>query len=202
MGLPVLRLADIPNEGLTLSYDLRAEELMLTPDEARLPNGLSLSLEIFRIGTSVHVTGLLAGTFLRECVRCLKEYEDSTRLPVSVEYRPVERPKIRQAKSIPAEPENLLGPEQDLGADVYSFLGDRLDLTGMVREQVIMATPMQPLCSEECRGLCPVCKQDRNQVQCGCIEMNRPNPFSVLRRLSRPRETSPPTNPFENPLQN
>ncbi len=50
-------------------------------------------------------------------------------------------------------------------------------------ELISLALPLQPLCSEDCRGLCPRCGADRNRVECDCEELKPPSPFAVLARL-------------------
>jgi uncharacterized protein len=67
--------------------------------------------------------------------------------------------------------------------DVYPLVGDQLELGEMLREQVILAEPMQPLCRVACRGLCPVCGQDLNERPCACPEARQASPFAVLKQL-------------------
>lgn len=43
-----------------------------------------------------------------------------------------------------------------------------VDLTGDVREAILCAFPSHPVCSSECRGLCPQCGVNRNKVECKC----------------------------------
>ena len=43
-----------------------------------------------------------------------------------------------------------------------------LDVIELLREQFQLALPMKPLCSEACRGLCPVCGTNLNKGQCDC----------------------------------
>ncbi len=38
-----------------------------------------------------------------------------------------------------------------------------LDITEVVRQDLIISLPMQPLCSEDCKGLCPVCGANLNE---------------------------------------
>lgn len=45
-----------------------------------------------------------------------------------------------------------------------------LDLTPWVWEVLILSLPEGVLCSENCRGLCPVCGKKRSDGDCGCIE--------------------------------
>jgi uncharacterized protein len=37
-----------------------------------------------------------------------------------------------------------------------------VDLTPLLREELILATPLAPLCRPDCAGLCPVCGEDLN----------------------------------------
>ena len=43
-----------------------------------------------------------------------------------------------------------------------------LDLDGLVTEDITLEMPMQMLCREDCKGLCPQCGADRNKGDCGC----------------------------------
>jgi len=39
----------------------------------------------------------------------------------------------------------------------------KIDLTPLLREELILATPLAPLCRPDCQGLCEVCGDDLNQ---------------------------------------
>jgi uncharacterized protein len=43
-----------------------------------------------------------------------------------------------------------------------------LDLREAVRQQLVLAEPMKPLCRDGCAGLCPTCGADRNAGPCTC----------------------------------
>ena len=45
----------------------------------------------------------------------------------------------------------------------------------ILREQVLLALPMDALCAERCKGLCAQCGQDLNEKPCGC-EQRRVDP--------------------------
>jgi uncharacterized protein len=55
----------------------------------------------------------------------------------------------------------------------------------MLREQVILAEPMHPLCREECLGICPVCGRDRNLAPCECKEASEGNLAEKIRLAQR-----------------
>jgi uncharacterized protein len=181
MALPVLHLNEIPNEGLSLSCDVHADDLALGPEDVRIPGGLVMSVNAVKAGTTVHVTGTLSGTAHRQCVRCLKEYDDALWIPVVGEYHSETDPKAR-----PAGRESSERSDEDTDDDGYVYEGEEIELADMLREHVILAAPMQPLCHDECLGLCPVCGQDLNVRRCECREEQIQSPFAVLKQL---RET-------------
>jgi len=42
------------------------------------------------------------------------------------------------------------------------------DVTEEIRETVLLNIPMQPLCSKGCKGLCPICGNNKNEKDCFC----------------------------------
>ena len=43
-----------------------------------------------------------------------------------------------------------------------------VDLTETVKQAFLLEIPMKPICSENCRGLCPSCGVNLNEETCGC----------------------------------
>lgn len=57
-----------------------------------------------------------------------------------------------------------------------SFIeGNNLDLDRLIYEELIPTIPMKVLCSEECKGICPVCGANRNKQDCDC-DQSVPDP--------------------------
>jgi len=79
MGLLTPLVADITAEGLSLVGEATAEELGLTETDATLRGPLSVSLDLMQADEMIAVTGVLEGTVVRQCVRCLNEYDDALR---------------------------------------------------------------------------------------------------------------------------
>ncbi len=52
--------------------------------------------------------------------------------------------------------------------DAFEIVGDQLDLKPIARELVLLDAPSTPLCTPDCRGLCPVCGVNRNETACSC----------------------------------
>lgn len=98
------------------------------------------------------VDGRVTITFRTSCDRCLKEVSTT----LSLEF-----------ERVVASPEAAC--EDDEEADDLSFMdGYQLDVETFVYNEIIGNWPAKILCKEDCKGLCPVCGQDRNVRDCGC----------------------------------
>ena len=81
------QLTDILEEGLDLADEVQPDELGLLPEEAQVSGALSLSARLTKAGDQIYVEGVIDGTFVRECVRCLKQYEAYAEVPFTVSYQ-------------------------------------------------------------------------------------------------------------------
>ncbi|ULA61238.1 MAG: hypothetical protein LZF60_310139 [Nitrospira sp.] len=181
-------IVDIGPEGLPLSCSASGPQLGLDGPEDRFDGPLTIQLELLQQEGRISVTGTLEGTAIRQCVRCLAEYADPLLVSLYAEYLPQATGAAKSAQAEqgrrtarrapqPVEPEEEADEEDEL----YWYQGDHLDLAPMLREQVILAAPMQPICREDCLGLCPQCGQNLNERRCGCPPAQAPSPFRVLR---------------------
>ncbi|MBU1355768.1 MAG: DUF177 domain-containing protein [Candidatus Edwardsbacteria bacterium] len=120
---------------------------------------LSGDLIIEKCGTTLRVKGSLNFTALQECSRCLNDFECAVSQPVELFYR---TGKLEDA---------LIGKEAELKSDdlnVIAYKGNELDIWPDIREAMMLALPMKPLCSDDCRGICSGCGQDLNSGKCKC----------------------------------
>jgi uncharacterized protein len=71
-------------------------------------------------------------------------------------------------------------------AEIGFYEGKGLELMDILREQVMLALPMQRVCSEDCKGICPVCGRNRNETTCDCKVQNTDDRWAAaLRNLER-----------------
>jgi uncharacterized protein len=82
------------------------------------------------------------------------------RYPLEAEFDLYYRP----ASDVPEEEEVKI----DAGEAEIGFYEDGLELEDILREQVLLALPMQRVCSETCKGICPACGKNRNETACDC----------------------------------
>ncbi len=123
----------------------------------RFPAFLGVELTYYRSGADLFFGGHLRGAITASCGRCLEEYSFTLEQDFAFVLTP-ERSKAERGA------EELHGGE--LGSSNYS--GDEIDLAPLISEQVILALPTRPLCSESCRGLCEACGANRNRESCDC----------------------------------
>lgn len=96
------------------------------------------------------VEGSVRLTFRTACDRCLAETE--TTLDLSFE-RIVASPEV----------------SEDEEMDDLSFMeGYQLNVEAFVYSEIIGNWPDKILCGKDCKGICPVCGQNRNERDCGC----------------------------------
>ena len=133
--------------------------------EARLLRTQRSILASCRVSTEVELT----------CSRCLRPFH----LPLTVKFEEEFLPTIDVISGAP-----LPSPEEP---DAFTIDKHHiLDLTEAVRQYALLATPMKPLCRQDCAGLCPTCGQNLNQGQCDCpVETMDPR-WAELKQLMTP----------------
>ena len=67
--------------------------------------------------------------------------------------------------------------------ELYPYEGEKLDLSEAFFDNLFLEMPMTAVCSESCRGLCPVCGADLNRGQCDCQKNKIDARFSALESL-------------------
>ena len=106
---------------------------------------VELDMRFESVMEGVLVTGTVRAPLTGECVRCLE---------------PIERELetgFQQLYSYPDASEYGTGAPEDADEETLPIEGDLFDLEPMLRDAVVLALPMQPVCREDCPGLCSQC---------------------------------------------
>ena len=157
--------------------------------EVRAGRSLAIDLEFHRVGEEVFVSGRLRGALESPCCRCLEPAHVDVDQPFLAVYLPAPAATrgagVREGQEIePGAPSEALGQGIDPESpDIFCHVRGWLDLTPMLREQILLAIPPRALCGEECRGLCPTCGANQNQARCGCPPQSGISKFDKLRGL-------------------
>lgn len=139
------------------------------------------SVRAHRMGEDLFLEGLAEGELDPECSRCLARYRQRLREPFRLILEPA-------GDRSPADPEAATALKRSgmcLGGEVETgwFRGSEIDLESFLVELVSLALPVQPLCREECAGLCASCGADLATGACGCKPVGPDSPFAVLAAL-------------------
>ncbi|SCE65459.1 YceD family protein [Micromonospora mirobrigensis] len=108
-----------------------------------VPEGadLDLDLRLESVSEGVLVSGTVSGPVRGECGRCLREIDDSLTVNVQELYA------YENSTTDETTDEDEVGRMQD----------DLIDLEPALRDAVVLTLPTNPLCREDCPGLCPEC---------------------------------------------
>lgn len=174
-------LAKIPAHGLSLETEIGSAELALPEDEQlSITAPVRVRGRLTKVMEQVYFHGSIGGTVVAPCSRCLDVVNDDFDVEARGVFLPV------GSSRIPGDADEG-GVTDDL--DVYSHDGVRINLYPLVRDQVVMAFPVQTLCREACAGLCQACGVNLNEQPCTCeVESGDPR-FAVLRQLKSSEST-------------
>jgi uncharacterized protein len=109
----------------------------------RVPEGspVELDLRLEAVMEGVLVTGTARADLTGECARCLEPLRDDVEVDL-------------QELFVYEESDTAADDEDD---DVSRLEGDLLDLEPLLRDAVVLSLPFQPLCRDDCPGLCIEC---------------------------------------------
>ena len=111
----------------------------------RVPEGseVELDLRLEAVMEGVLVTGTATAALEGECVRCLEPISDDVEVTFQELYVYDDQ---RHVPTDEAEDDGVSRLEDDL-----------VDLEPLLRDAVVLALPFQPLCMDDCPGLCTEC---------------------------------------------
>jgi uncharacterized protein len=155
------------------SWWAEVRPLFRDPD-AKLITPLAVEFEAYRLGARLLFRGKLTGEIELRCSRCGEPVALRLREPLELLLEPAQNPAQIPEGGIELDAEDL-----ELGR----YAGEELDFGPVVLEILALAWPMQPLCSESCLGLCPVCGAVRSRQACSCETEQVSRPFAGLGQL-------------------
>jgi len=165
-------ISEIPEEGIDIEL---SEDIVL--ESAKTVSPLHAALNIRTIGSEVLVNGVLEGDVELQCSRCLNAFTVRVQSPVNVVYEP--------SKTINKEERYRLKRDE---LDIGFYRNDTLDTDDVLVEQLLLNMPMKPLCSAECKGICPQCGTDLNVTGCTCSFSETDPRLKVLEQLLKKKE--------------
>jgi uncharacterized protein len=106
---------------------------------------VEINLHLEALSNGVTVNGTTSATWAGECRRCLTPMSARMTIELSELYQQM--------------------PDD---SEAYVIDNDQINLLPMVRENLLLAVPLGPLCREDCPGFCPHCGKDLSESECSC----------------------------------
>lgn len=111
----------------------------------RAGSPIDLDLRLESVMEGVLVSGSVQAQAQGACVRCLDPVTEAIEVPIQELFAYADRAAHHQE----------VGADDD--EDQRVLEGDLLDLEDTIRDAVVPALPFQPVCNEDCPGLCSEC---------------------------------------------
>ncbi len=159
-----------PHERYEKTYEARAFPADTTY-EVVAP--VALEFDIFKDKQQFRLAGSVRTTLQLPCSRCLEPFAWPVEASFDLRYQP-------HAENVGDGDEAEI-EEDDLSTAFYD--NDEIDLGQLMREQFLLSLPMKPLCSDACKGLCPMCGTNLNRGGCDCKRDCDDPRFDALRAI-------------------
>jgi uncharacterized protein len=132
-----------------------AEVLDLRAEGAAFEDPVKVQLSVTKSQDQIICRGKVTTGVKLECSRCLSSYRHSLSSDLDFVV-------------------DLTGDSAGMKSDQEGYFvadpsSDHFEIDSLVRESIILSLPFKPLCSENCKGLCPTCGTDLNRSKCGCV---------------------------------
>jgi DUF177 domain-containing protein len=140
--------------GAQADYELTESPIDPRGENAGLTEAGATSIDAEIIATHTNPGAYLEGdakaTIAEQCSRCLQPIDTPIETHFAEQYYSTIDVASGDAKDA-APPDS-----KRIGSDF------KIDLTPLLREELILATPLAPLCRPDCKGLCEECGRDLN----------------------------------------
>ncbi len=157
IGVNVAQLLHAP-VGTTRSYPLDEHEPELARELGLLTPVVG-TLKLTRTNFGILADVSYSVDVEQECGRCLDPARSTVTSEVSEEFLP-------SLNIVTGLPENI---ESDLETPRVNA-NHELDVTDVIRQDIVVQQPLQPLCRPDCPGLCQNCGSELQAGACACAE--------------------------------
>lgn len=150
----ILRVQDLlgRQEPLKLQGSLDLSDRFRDSRDATPLGPLNWQLTAQHADRTITLTGELEGQMRLICSRCVDPIEATYAFSFEERFRLV----------------NPDDPSQEDEDEFVPLTEDVIDLDDFLGQEFVVQLPFAPLCSEDCRGLCPSCGTNRNENTCDC----------------------------------
>lgn len=168
----LVSINDLPPEGK--EFEINDQAIWLDPIrefkmDCRIVKPLQGKVFVKAADEGILIRGRLEGQIVVPCNRCAEDAK------VDIDS------KFDEYEEIPEEGTHKDGEHESY--IVYDRHAPMLNLAEVGWEQFMLAQPIQPLCREDCKGLCPKCGANLNLDECACDKGGGDPRLAALRNL-------------------
>jgi len=145
-------------------------------DVYRIAEPVHLAFDIYKDKDQFRLAGSVRTRLELPCSRCLEPFGWPVDAQFDLRYQPHSQNSGEGEREV---------EEDDLTTAFYA--NDEIDLGQLMQEQLYLSLPMKPLCSEDCKGLCPTCGTNLNRDTCDCTNEWEDPRLAALRSLQPER---------------
>lgn len=158
-------------------YHLETAAFDFMSNDWQLAQSLVVDAEISHAGQFLELKGQIHTAVQGNCARCL----ELVVVPVNCNFAE----RLLYAKDVSLFSHLAVGEVEE---EYFIYDKDTLDITDILRENILAVLPQKILCRDDCRGLCPKCGKNLNQGQCDC-DLHEVDPrLAVLAKLKETEE--------------
>lgn len=177
------KVKEIGEGGLQIRQMVRDAWLTSEAPDAKVrvaPEGLALDARLEAAGDSYLLQGTLHGELITPCARCLEDALIPIHIPLTFTFVEHFAGEGRAKAKVKTDDDETEEDERII------FEHGVIDLGPTLRDELLLALPMKPICSESCLGICATCGSNRNLTQCACSDAPRDgSPFAKLAKMKR-----------------
>ena len=153
----ILKLREFEDFPARIRLEAGPEQVAPLTEELKSVSHLSVALAIQKADDDFYAQGEVEADVTLECARCLRGFETHltgrTDFIINAEGQP---PKTDRDVIDDEEYISYRGPDMSV------------DISDQVRQALVLAVDLKPLCDEDCKGLCPSCGKNLNDGPCDC----------------------------------
>ena len=152
----IIDIDKLPKEGLKVSKDFEFLSAALVEESAVFLKPAHAELTVKKAGEEILIKGKITSCLSFICSRCLVPYE----FPIDSKFDLVFLPEELDVMKDQLEGDDI---------NKLFYYNCKIDIKEIVLEQLNLAFPAKPLCSEDCQGICPVCGKVIRDGECVCV---------------------------------
>ena len=164
MELNLLPILNFDGKKISVSENISLN--LSDKDDFQLNAPIHFDMVASNAGGTIELTGHASADVRLFCDRCTEGYD------TVIEFEIDERFKKEDAFS-----------DEDENPDIILLTGTAVDLEEILYTTLFMNLPSKKLCSDSCKGLCPVCGNNLNNGECGCSTETTDPRFDILDKL-------------------